>query len=74
MLYYRTIDGAAEVCMVVGENTGLITNSVEDVLESSFPKKLVSCSKWNLNHCGEFGKLSRGVVLNVGDALGAMRR
>jgi hypothetical protein len=55
--------------VVVCDDSRLVADAEEDVLEAALTEKLAAGAERNLDDAAEFGELFRGVVLNVRDAL-----
>jgi hypothetical protein len=63
-----SLDSLCQVGVVVGNDTGLFSNAVEDVLDTIFTQELVSFTERNLNNTSQLRQLARSVVFNVTDS------
>lgn len=63
------VDSTPQVCMLIGNDAGLVADVVVDVLQTAFAQELVSGTEGDLDNTCELSKLLGGVGLDVGDAL-----
>jgi hypothetical protein len=63
------IDGPGEGRVGFGNDSSLVTDGVEDVLDTALTEELVSVTEGNLNDGSELGELLGGIGLDIGDSL-----
>jgi len=63
------LDGPGKRRVRVGNDPGLVSDGVEDILHTAFTEELVSGSEWDLNNGSELGELLGSVGLDVGNTL-----
>ena len=63
------LDGPGEGRVRVGNDPGLVSDGVEDILHTTLTQELVSGSEWDLDDGTELGQFLGGVGLDVGDTL-----
>lgn len=63
------LDSPGQRRVRVGNDPGLVSDGVEDILHTAFAEELVSGSEWDLNNGSELSELLGSVGFNVGDTL-----
>jgi hypothetical protein len=63
------LDGPCQRRVRVGNDPGLVSDGVEDILHTTFTEELVSGSEWDLDNSSELGELLGSVGLDVGNTL-----
>lgn len=63
------LNGLGEIGMVVSNDTGLVTDSVVDVLDTVLAEELVALAEGDLDDTTELSELLGSVVLDVGNTL-----
>lgn len=62
-------DGPGQRRVRVGNDPGLVSDGVENILHTALAEELVSGSERDLDNSTELGELLGGVGLDVGDSL-----